>query len=157
MSPDTPLDRAWIAQRIPHQGSMCLLDAVQQWSDDAITCSAHIAPGTEHPLRRDGVLSSAHAIEYAAQAMAVHGALTAGDSPAPAAGYLASVRAVQLHHSELLAEDSPLQITAQRLSAVGANVMYGFRVASARGCLAEGRAAVVLDVGANAGASGGDA
>ena len=27
------IDRAWIAARIPHQGSMCLLDAVESWDE----------------------------------------------------------------------------------------------------------------------------
>ena len=27
----TPLDHAWIAAHIPHQGSMCLLDVVADW------------------------------------------------------------------------------------------------------------------------------
>lgn len=145
IEPNT-LDRDGIAARIPHQGSMCLLDAVLQWSGEAIVCSASIDATDAHPLRRDGVLSMAHAIEYAAQAMAVHGALCAADGARAAAGYLASVRGVQLHQIELLAQDAPLRVSAERISAVGANVMYSFRVESPRGCLAEGRAAVVLDV-----------
>ena len=34
------LDRAAIAARIPHQGAMCLLDAVVDWSATAISCRA---------------------------------------------------------------------------------------------------------------------
>jgi predicted hotdog family 3-hydroxylacyl-ACP dehydratase len=34
------LDHAAIAARIPHQGNMCLLDTVVDWSETAISCSA---------------------------------------------------------------------------------------------------------------------
>ena len=69
------LNRNWISQRIPHQGTMCLLDRVVDWSDSRIACAAtsHAAPA--NPLRADGRLGAANGIEYAAQAMAIHGAL----------------------------------------------------------------------------------
>ena len=69
------LDRDAIMRRIPHQGTMCLLDAVLAWDDDHIRCSAssHLQP--DHPLRAHGRLGAACGVEYAAQAMAVHGAL----------------------------------------------------------------------------------
>lgn len=73
------LDRAWIAAHIPHQGSMCLLDAVREWSGEAITCTASSHTDPANPLRADGRLGAANGIEYAAQAMAIHGALLAGD------------------------------------------------------------------------------
>lgn len=148
---DTPartLDRAAIAQRIPHQGRMCLLDRVLTWSPEAIACEAVPATGEQHPLRRAGALASVHAIEYAAQAMAVHGALVAGTDAAPAAGYLASVRGVNLHRERIEAADAPLRVRAERLSGDGASVLYRFSVEGARGALADGRAAVVLDASA---------
>ena len=72
-------DRAWIERHIPHKGSMCLLDGVTQWSEAEIVCHAtsHRDPG--NPLRsvdRDvNGLGITAGIEYAAQAMAVHGAI----------------------------------------------------------------------------------
>ena len=39
------IDRAWIAARIPHQGSMCLLDAVESWAEQQIVRRA-----TSHAL-----------------------------------------------------------------------------------------------------------
>ena len=46
------LDHAAIAARIPHQGSMCLLAAVVDWSRDLISCRA-----ISHPeLARGGLV-----------------------------------------------------------------------------------------------------
>jgi predicted hotdog family 3-hydroxylacyl-ACP dehydratase len=146
-APTPPLDRHWIAQRIPHRFDMCLLDAVLDWSADTIVCEARLDDLATHPLRSADGLAAVHAIEYAAQAMAVHGALIAGLNDAPRAGYLASVRSVQLHADTIDAADAPLRVRAERLSGDAHRVLYGFRVEAARGCLAEGRAAVVLDAG----------
>lgn len=148
MSPETTLDRDAIARRIPHQGRMCLLDRVLGWSDTRIDCEARPDPGRTHPLGRAGALSAVHAVEYAAQAMAVHGTLLAGRDDAPKAGYLASVRGVQLHRDTIDIADAPLRIQAERLSGDGGSVLYRFRVEGARGVVAEGRAAAVLDAAA---------
>jgi predicted hotdog family 3-hydroxylacyl-ACP dehydratase len=147
-TPHAPLDRAWIARRIPHQFDMCLLDAVRHWSPEAIECEARLEGLGTHPLRAaNGAVGAVHAVEYAAQAMAVHGALIAGLSDAPKAGYLASVRGVNLHVDTIAASDAPLRVHAERLSGDDRNVLYAFRVDGARGTVADGRAAVVLDAG----------
>ncbi len=80
-----PLDHAWIAAHIPHQGSMCLLDAVLRWDTQHVACSATSHGDPSNPLRQFGRLGAACGIEYAAQAMAVHGALLAqhGRGPGP--------------------------------------------------------------------------
>ena len=36
------LDRAWIERHIPHQGRMCLLDEVLEWSTEQILSLIHI-------------------------------------------------------------------------------------------------------------------
>ncbi len=82
--PAAMLDHAGIAARIPHQGAMCLLDAVVDWSETAISCRAVSHADPANPLRADGRLGAAAGIEYAAQAMAVHGALLAAASERPA-------------------------------------------------------------------------
>lgn len=139
------LDHAWIAAHIPHQGNMCLLDAVLAWSPESITCQAHSHRDPAHPLRADNRLGAANGIEYAAQAMAVHGALLAGDQGAPRQGYLTSVRGVTLHAARLDDCAGPLDIHAERLSGDDNHILYQFSVAHAGHCLLEGRAAVVLD------------
>lgn len=143
------LDHAWIAAHIPHQGNMCLLDAVKAWSDSAISCCATSHIDTANPLRADGRLGAANGIEYAAQAMAIHGALIAselaGEGTAPRHGYLTSVRSVSLHVSRLDDLPGELDVQAERLSGDANNILYQFSLSHAGRCLLEGRAAVVLD------------
>ncbi len=140
-----PLDHAWIAARIPHSGAMCLLDTVIAWDDTQIRCTAisHRDPG--NPLRADGRLAAVCGIEYAAQAMAVHGALLANAQDRPRAGFLASVRSVEAHVERLDTFDAPLTIEAERMSGDGNNVLYRFTVSCGERTLLTGRAAVVLD------------
>ena len=142
------LDRAWIAAHIPHQGSMCLLDAVREWSGEAITCTASSHTDPANPLRADGRLGAANGIEYAAQAMAIHGALLAGEGSEgsqPRQGYLTSVRGVTLHAARLDDLPGELIVRAERLSGDANNILYQFSVSHADRCLLAGRAAVVLD------------
>jgi len=142
------LDKSWIAAHIPHQGSMCLLDAVTEWSDAAIACRATSHTDPANPLRADGRLGAASGIEYAAQAMAIHGALIAGDDAEPRQGYLTSVRSVSLHVARLDDLPGELDVRAERLSGDANNILYQFSLSHAGRCLLEGRAAVVLDAAA---------
>jgi len=140
-----PLDHAWLLAHLPHQGSMCLLDAVSDWDTQRIRCTATSHRDADNPLRLHERLGAACGIEYAAQAMAAHGALLASADGAPRAGYLASVRGVELHVARLDDIAADLDVEAERLSGDDNTILYGFRV-SAGGCeLLSGRAAVVLD------------
>ena len=136
------LDRDSIAARIPHQGDMCLLDAVLDWSDTAIACRAVSHADPANPLRAAGRLGAAAGIEYAAQAMAVHGALT--EPRAPRAGMLAAVRDVTRNVERLddIADD--LLLTARRLVGGQRQILYEFVVHAGGRELLHGRAAVVL-------------
>ena len=145
------LDKNWIAAHIPHQGNMCLLDAVTEWSDAAITCRASTHTDPANPLRAEGRLGAANGIEYAAQAMAIHCALIAGEADegaAPRQGYLTSVRSVSLHVARLDDLPGDLDVHAERLSGDSNNILYQFSLSHAGRCLLEGRAAVVLDASA---------
>jgi predicted hotdog family 3-hydroxylacyl-ACP dehydratase len=146
--PLATLDRAAIAARIPHQGAMCLLEAVSDCSEAAISCRAVSHRDPANPLRAGGRLGAANGIEYAAQAMALHGALLAADDAGPRQGYLASVRGVQLHVDRLDDLPGDLLVRAERLSGDAANILYVFTVHHGERCLLEGRAAVVLDASA---------
>jgi predicted hotdog family 3-hydroxylacyl-ACP dehydratase len=145
------LDREAIARRIPHQGSMCLLDAVLAWDQDLIRCEASSHRLPDHPLRAHGRLGAACGVEYAAQAMAVHGALVAesvrgeGGSSPPRAGYLAGMRGVTLHVERLDTVAGPLSVCAQRITGDDTTVMYSFTVQGGEQTLLSGRAVVVLN------------
>ena len=127
---------------------MCLLDAVVDWSETAIACRAisHLDPA--NPLRAAGRLGAANGIEYAAQAMAMHGALLAQANDPPRQGYLTSVRSVQMHVARLDDLPGEISVEAERLSGDSNHILYQFSLSHAGRCLLEGRAAVVLDAAA---------
>lgn len=138
-------DRAWIAAHIPHQGRMCLLDGVLECDDERIVCHAGSHRAHDNPLRSHGCLHVACGIEYAAQAMAVHGALCSAQGGRPRAGLLASLRSVELLVDRLDDIATPLRIAAHRQGGDRSSVLYGFVVSSDDARLIEGRAAVILD------------
>ncbi|MHB1084298.1 MAG: 3-hydroxylacyl-ACP dehydratase [Thiobacillus sp.] len=139
------LDHAWLLAHLPHQGSMCLLDAVTEWDGQHIRCTASSHRRADNPLRAHDRLGAACGIEYAAQAMAAHGALLTTADSAPRAGYLASVRGIELHVTRLDDINADLDIEAERLSGDDNIIIYGFRVSAAGRALLSGRATVVLD------------
>ncbi len=72
-----PIDAERIRKLVPHAGNMCLLERVVACDAASIRCETRSHLDQSNPLRRNGHLASICAIEYAAQAMALHGALTA--------------------------------------------------------------------------------
>jgi predicted hotdog family 3-hydroxylacyl-ACP dehydratase len=162
------LNRAWIEARIPHQGRMCLLDEVLDWDAQHIRCrtTTHRAP--DNPLRSHDRLGVACGIEYAAQAMALHGALAAGaaigavDDAAIGAvdgaldaiaggssrvGLLASVRDVRLIVLRLDDIESDLICEVTHLAGDNLTAMYEFALRDGDRSLLSGRASVILDAG----------
>ena len=142
------LDHGWIAAHIPHSGAMCLLDEVVHWNDETIRCTTTSHRDTHNPLRMNGRLATVCAIEYAAQAMAVHGAVLGAAAGRPRAGFLASVRNVQTHVERLDTLEAPLVVEAERISGDVNNILYRFVVSCNCQPIAEGRAAVILDASA---------
>jgi len=136
--------------RIPHQGDMCLLQQVIEWDAETIVCQADSHRRGDNPLMADGRIGIANVIEYAAQAMAMHGALRAGTDAPPKAGFLASVRDVRWYRPRLDDIGETLIIRATRLSGNGVTVLYQFDI-HAGAPLASGRISAVLDADALAG------
>jgi predicted hotdog family 3-hydroxylacyl-ACP dehydratase len=145
------MNRAWIEARIPHQGRMCLLDEVLAWDAHHIRCSTATHRAPDNPLRSHGRLGAAGGIEYAAQAMALHGALaSAAPSANPGAsrvGLLASVRDVRLHVLRLDDIASDLSCEVTHLAGDNMTAMYEFLLRDEQRVLLGGRASVVLDAG----------
>jgi predicted hotdog family 3-hydroxylacyl-ACP dehydratase len=156
------LNRAWIESRIPHHGRMCLLDEVIAWSAARVSCRSNTHREADNPLRAYGRLGIACGIEYAAQAMAVHGALVAGGAPAagadldragapaaraPAAGFLAAVRNVRFHALRLDDVRGDLICDAVRMAGDSTTAVYEFELRSEAALLVRGRATVVFDAG----------
>jgi predicted hotdog family 3-hydroxylacyl-ACP dehydratase len=140
------LDHAGIAQRVPHGGPMCLLDALLSWTDDEIVCRVSGHRDADHPLRIGTGLPAASALEYASQAMALHGGLSRPAGTAPTPGFLASARNVRFRVSRLDDAPGPLQVLASRLAGDAGQAMYHFELRDAAGrVLVDGRTTVVLD------------
>ena len=146
MTSTTTLDHAGIAARIPHAGSMCVLDRLLRWDTSEVVCSATSHQSPDNPMRTASGLLAPVLIEYAAQAMALHGGLLAPPGSQATPGYLASVRGVRFTVQRIDDIDGALQVRVQRLAGDDRQVMYGFDVHDAGGrLLAEGRATVVLN------------
>lgn len=144
MNPQT-LDHAGIAARVPHSGRMCLLHSVRRWSAERIECTARSHANLANPLRTPGGLLSTNAIEYAAQAMALHGTLCAAPGTPPTPGFLASVRAVTLHVQRLDDIAGDLNIDVSLLAGDTRQALYTFTLHDDAGrLLVDGRATVVL-------------
>lgn len=140
--------RDWIAARIPHQGRMCLLERVHSASAQALTCSTRSQRDPDNPLRQGGRLGAACGVEYAAQAMALHGALAAQARglPAPERGFLLSVRGLQLHADRLDGSHAELHIHVHIEADNGDHSIYAFTLSTDEGQpLLQGRAVVMLD------------
>jgi predicted hotdog family 3-hydroxylacyl-ACP dehydratase len=145
------LNHEQIEALIPHRGAMCLLDRLVDWSADRIVCVAtgHVAP--DNPLRTASGLSATVAIEYAAQAMALHGALLAREGGGEALpGFLASARGVKLHRLRLDDLAGLLEVEATRQAGDAKQLLYAFTLKHSGSVIAEGRVAVVLGVALSA-------
>lgn len=128
---------------------MCLLQSVQEWGQETIVCRANSHRAADNPMRAHGQLGVACGIEYAAQAMAIHGALLApAGSVQPKAGYLVSVRGLSMHVERLDDIRTDLLIIARCIMASEHNMLYQFSVNADHQLLLEGRAAVVLNADA---------
>ncbi|HWF99147.1 MAG TPA: hypothetical protein VN691_08150 [Steroidobacteraceae bacterium] len=142
-----PLDHRWIEAHIPHRGPMCLLEEVLTWDNVRIRCRATSHRLASNPLRAGGRLGAVCGVEYAGQAMAVHGAIMAAISGQQARpGYLASLRNLVLHVTRLDDLPEDLIASAERLAGDDGTVLYHFAVSSAGRELLSGRASIVFGV-----------
>jgi predicted hotdog family 3-hydroxylacyl-ACP dehydratase len=144
----TRLDRDWIASHIPHHGSMCLLEDVLSWDDARISCRATSHRLADNPLRAHGRLGAACGVEYAAQTMAIHGAIMAHLSGTRVrAGLLTSVRNLALRVTRLDNLDTDLIASAARLAGDEGSTLYEFTVSAGSEELLSGRASIVFGAG----------
>lgn len=138
-------DKAAIAKAIPHTGNMCLLDGVLECDAQHIRCISSSHRDTDNPMRSGDHLSALSGIEYAAQAMAVHGAWDAKFDKKPRAGYLAAIRDVVCDTMRLDTLSDDLIIDAEKLMGDEARVIYQFSIHAGTAKIMSGRATVVLD------------
>ncbi len=142
---------------------MCLLDEVLDWNPSQLRCRSRAHRLLTNPLRLGHQLSAVCGIEFAAQAMAVHGALVqdelahsaldnSEEIAEPRHGYLMSLRQVNIHTLRLDDISGDLEIFVERIGGDGVTVIYEFRVDAQAHQLLSGRAAVLT----NAVTAGGD-
>lgn len=140
-------DKAAIAKVIPHAGSMCLLDGVLECDVQRIRCISSTHRNANNPLRASNELSALCGIEFAAQAMAVHGVWGGQIDRKPRAGYLVGLRDVTCNSMRLDTLQDDLIIEAEKLMGDEARVIYQFTLHAGQSEIMSGRATVVLDAG----------
>ena len=143
------IDKARIADLIPHAGAMCLLDEVVSWDAVHIRALSRTHHDGHNPMRSSGQLPAVCGIEYAAQAMALHGGLAGAVAVRPRAGYLVSLRDVVCRERRLDDLEGDLIVDAEQLMGDAERVMYRFSVRVGKAEVLSGRATVVLDAEAS--------
>ncbi|MGI9285370.1 MAG: hypothetical protein ACR2P1_08270 [Pseudomonadales bacterium] len=134
-------------QQLPHSGAMCLIDRVVSWDEKRICCSTDSHLSSANPLRQNGRLPALCALEYAAQALALHGVLnrprlTASERYSLA--YVVSSRRLAFHAGNLLDAAESLTITAELKAWHQASAVYTVNVNSGDNCLLQGDLVVML-------------
>ena len=120
------IDRTRILQLVPHQGAMCLWDAVEAWDAGSIRLRSGTHRDAAHPLRSGDRLRAA----------------ASGGAAQP--GMLVALRGVELHVERVDTLSGDLECEAHVLVEGEGSQQYGFRITHAGALLAEGRAAVML-------------
>jgi len=139
------LTKADLCLLLPHTGAMCLLDEVVESNDREIRCRSRSHRDPSNPLRREGRLPAICGIEYVAQAMGIQGRLARRDADKPTAGFLASLRDVQLSVEWLDDVDAPLDILVRRIADSADSVMCEFELRAGERRLLTGRATLLLE------------
>jgi len=139
------VDKAALCRLIPHHGTMCLLDGVEQWDETSILCTTASHREVTNPLRRDDRLEAICGLEYAAQAMAAHGGLLEqGKERRLTVGYLGAVKNLMLRAIRLDDVKGDLMVQATRLVGEVKSFIYAFRVSVGRETYLDGRASIFL-------------
>lgn len=126
---------------------MCLLNGVDHYDDWRIVCRAHSHRDAHNPLRYAEQLSVQAGIEYAAQAMAVHGGLLAHRHDAhalPRQGMIAVLTDVRWHTERLDTLTDDLIVSAERLAALPQGLHYRFALHCNHQMLLEGEMMIAL-------------
>lgn len=138
------MNRAEIAEKIPHDGAMVLLDEVTAWDEDEIRCKTAAHLREDNPFYRDGRLGASALVEFAAQAMALHMALLSGAKGPPPKGHLVSIKKLRLNKETVHDIEGELTILCRVTIRGDRTSIYAFRAMSNDEVLVEGEVLVAL-------------
>jgi len=139
------LDTAAIEAMLPHSGNMSLLSGVVEFEAGRIVTKATSHTDPANPLRSGDRLPIAVGIEYAAQTVALHGALDGKDGGSPRRGYLAVLSNVSWYAERLDDAATPLLIEARQLVETENSAQFSFAVTAAGKTLLDGSFVVSLE------------
>ena len=130
---------------LPHAGKMCLLGDIIKADETTLSATAISHLEKDNPLEIDGTIAMINGIEYAAQAMAVHGSLLAQYAHSDnmiQTGYLASVRNIQI--KKPLFPATILFIEVELLMSNTHGFTYQFQINSEQEELISGKITIIL-------------
>jgi predicted hotdog family 3-hydroxylacyl-ACP dehydratase len=134
-----------IAELIPHQGAMCLLESIEDWGEKRIVCRARSHRNQDNPLRDGRGLPASAAIEYGGQAIAAHVALVRGSAGRQArAGFLVAVRDVAVSVARLDDLEDPLMIRAEAVLQHESGHIYEVTVTAGERIIQTGRLSIIV-------------
>lgn len=136
-----PLSRKAIEERLPHAGSMCLLDEITAVNKQTLTACAISHQDKLNPLMLDGKIATINGVEYAAQAMAVHGSFL---SEKTQSGYIATVRNIELFTPYLPQNNLPLIINVEQLMSDKNGFTYQFQIQCKQQNIISGKITIFL-------------
>ncbi len=141
-----PLTHEQIEQCLPHAGKMSLLGGIDYADVNKLRASASSHLKADNPLRSRGRIACINGIEYAAQAMAVHGYLlsktqSAGSVPK---GYIATVRNVIIEQAFFPEHSATLDIEVVQLLADKNGFTYQFSLSYEQKALISGKITIFL-------------
>lgn len=133
-----------IASLLPHAGNMVMPESVQHFDRQRIVCTTARHRSVDNPLRRAGRLPALCGVEFAAQAMALHGALRQSPPAALRHGRVVSVRDIVVGRP-FLDDIEGLLVIECRLDAAAADVFsYAFTIDGGGKTVLQGRATVMM-------------
>ncbi|QJD60358.1 hydroxymyristoyl-ACP dehydratase [Pseudomonas sp. gcc21] len=142
-----------IADLLPHNAPMVLVDSIIRWDEQSIHCQSRSHLQRDNPLRDAGMLSVFAGVEYAAQAMAAHARLLLSDTTdaRPRKGFIAVASKLAAHVDTLDSIAGSLHIEARMLAHNADSSLYAFTLSTGDQTLLTGQltAVTISDEGAD--------
>ncbi len=138
------INREQLQTLLPHAGCMSLLNEIVHWDQSEIVAKTQTHLDENNPLRFQRRLSATIAIEYASQAIAVHGSLVNAQRGEPRQGMIGSLINVTYDTTYLDDKENSLLIYASVLQQLDLIQKYHFKVCVQETILISGDILVIL-------------